>query len=84
MSSNPMNQNLCHSKGNYQPEVNAKLSDEKNPTSLQFTVKESHTLSQKIALNIPIIILASPDITSITFESICNHIINQSMFIPVT
>jgi len=44
--------------------------------------KRSVSLSNNIRLDITVIVLASPDESSIWFNSISNHIINQSVFIP--
>jgi len=41
-------------------------------------------LSDNITLDITVIILAGPNITTLTFDSISNHIINKSMLVPKT
>ena len=40
------------------------------------------TLGEAVALNITIIVFASPDISSFRFDHIGNHVIDQSVFIP--
>jgi len=42
------------------------------------------TLSDDIRLDITVVVLASPDETTFGFNHICDHIINQSVFVPDT
>jgi Na+-transporting NADH:ubiquinone oxidoreductase subunit NqrB len=58
------------------------LSQQKQQKLQNFQELRINTLSYEITLHIPIIILASPYITSVTFKSIRNHIIYKTMFIP--
>jgi len=43
--------------------------------------KRSETLSNDIRLNISIVVLASPDETTFSFDCLSNHIVNKSMFV---
>jgi hypothetical protein len=46
--------------------------------------ERSVTLSNAIRLDITIVVLASPDETTFRLEHICDHIIDQSVFVPDT
>lgn len=79
-----MSQNLHLKKKKKKREVLSMLF----PSSITKEVKEFefwiYTLGKKIALNITIIIFASPDIATFAFYCVSHHVIDQAMLIPKT
>ena len=53
----------------------------RNRVTQTINIQKQLTLSNRVWLNIAIIVLACPDETSFRLKSLCYHVVNQSVFI---